>query len=134
MSETYPEILVEPIVHVHVDNAHEMQPKPVGKKTRHVTTRTFTDINQILEVLQLDPLREKTEWFVSGAGTAFICHSQAQAQAALTGGGGNFGAQVTCPGANTGSIHWTDFTQAKVWVVLTGASPVVSVISERNAE
>lgn len=136
MSTEYPEPTLEaPSVSVHIDNWHDMPtPKDPGDKTRHVSTRTWTDIGSIVEVLQLDPLRQKTEWFVSGVGTVFICHSQTQAQAALTGGGGNFGAQVICPGANVGSIHWTDFTQAKIWAVLTGASPVLSVIAERYAE
>jgi hypothetical protein len=124
------------VVHVHVVNAHEMIPaeKPEKAETvRHVITRTFTDINTVVELLQLDPLRVKTEIFISGAGTVYICHSQAQAQAALTGTGGNFGAQIVCPGANTGSVRYTDYSQAKLWAVLTGASPVISLISEKKS-
>lgn len=122
------------IVHVHVDNAAEIAAGP-GEKVdpvKHVVTRTWTDINTIIEILQLDPLRCKSEIFVSGAGTVYVCHSQSQAQAALTGTGGNFGALIPCPGANASPVHWRDYSQAKVWAVMTGASPAIAVISERK--
>lgn len=120
------------VMHVHVDNAEELRPIEKPATVAHVSTRTFNDIGTILEILQEEPNRTKTEFFISGAGTVFICHSQAEAQAALTGSGGNFGAAITCPGANVGSIHYTDFSQAKQWAVLTGASPVLALISERK--
>lgn len=119
-------------LHVHVVNAEEFKPEEKPASVDHVITSRFTDIGVILEILQLDPDRRKTEVIISGVGSVFICHSQAQAQAALTGTGGNFGAQIVCPGANIGSIVYTDYTQAKQWAVLTGASPVLSLISERK--
>lgn len=121
-----------PVVKVHVVNASEMHAPEKPASMNHVVTRTVTDIGSIIEVLQLDPNRIKTEYFVSGVGTVFLCHSENQAQAALTGVGGNFGAAITCPGAGVGSIHWTDSTKAKLWAVMTGASPVLSMISERK--
>lgn len=122
----------EDIVGVHVTNAHELRAPAKVEAVRHVVTRTYNDIGTVIEFLQLDPLRVKSEIFVSGAGNAYVCHSYAQAQAALTGVGGNFGALVPCPGAASAPVHWTDYSQAKIWVVLTGASPVISVISERK--
>lgn len=125
------EELPPPLFHVHVVNADEMRPAEKPADVRHVVTRTFNDIGSVIELLQLDPLRIKTEVFISGVGIVYFCHSYAQAQAALTGTGGNFGAAITCPGAAVGSIRFTDHSQAKVWCVLTGASPSISVISER---
>lgn len=119
-----------PVVHVHVVNASEMKPDNHQAESRHAVTRTFNDIGQVVEILQQDPHRMKTEVFISGVGSVFICHSYAQAQAALTGTGGNFGASITCPGAATGSIRYTDYSQSKMWAVLTGASPLLSLISE----
>lgn len=119
------------IVAVHVTNAADFIPPEKPEKFRHLVTRTITDIGSIQELFQQDANRVKAEVFISGAGTVFICHSQAEAQAALTGTGGNFGAQITCPGAAVGSIHYTDYSQARVWVVMTGASPVISYIAER---
>ncbi len=122
---------VQEPVRVHVINAHELHTPVKDPPEMHVVTRTWTDVGSVLEILQQDPLRVKTEFFISGVGTIFICHSQTQAQAALTGGGGNFGAAITCPGA-AGSIRYTDYSQAKIWAVLTGASPVLAIISERK--
>jgi hypothetical protein len=123
----------EDVVGVHVVNAHELHAPVKAEAVRHTVTRTFNDIGQVLELLQQDTLRVQSDIFVSGAGNAYICHSYAQAQAALTGVGGNFGALVPCPGAASAPVHWQDFSQAKMWVVLTGASPVVAVISQRKA-
>lgn len=121
------------VVHVHVDNASDLHTPVKEENTRHTVTRTWTDIGLILEILQQDPDRYRTQYFVSGVGNVYICHSQAQAQAALTGTGGNFGAAITCPGANAASINWYDESQGKIWAVLTGASPVLAIISERKA-
>lgn len=120
-------------VQVHVVNASDFIAADKPLDVRHVAAHTFTDIGVIIELLQLDPLRVKSEFFISGVGTVQVCHTQAQAQAAVTGVAGTHGALVTCPGAAAGSIHWTDYSQAKLWAVLTGASPVISVISERCA-
>lgn len=134
MTEWPEETVMPPAVHVHVDNAHEMRsPDVKSASTRHVVTRTFNDIGSVIEILQQDPEREKTQFFISGVGTVFVCHSYAQAQAALLGVGGDFGAEIICPGANVGSITYTDYSQAKQWAVLTGASPVLALISERKA-
>jgi hypothetical protein len=123
------------VVNVHVVNPIEIATLPgeQADPVRHVVTRTWNDIGAIVEILQLDPNRTKSEIFVSGAGTVYVCHSLGQAQAALTGTGGNFGALVPCPGAGAAPVHWRDYSQAKVWAVLTGASPAIAVISERRA-
>lgn len=117
------------VVHVHVVNASDLRPQQESR-VDHVITATYTTTGVILEVLQEDPLRKKTEFFISGAGTVYVCHSLSQAQQALNGSGG---AAITCPGANVGSIRYTDYTQAKQWAVLSGASPVLSLISERKS-
>ena len=120
-------------MNVHVVNAEEIRPPEKPASVNHVITRTFNDIGTIIEILQEDPSRVKTEVFISGTGTVFICHSLSQAQAALTGVGGNFGASIPCPGPGTQITHYTDYTNAKQWAVLTGASPVLSLISEKKA-
>lgn len=118
-------------MNVHVVNAEDIRPPEKPASVNHVITRTFNDIGTVVEILQEDPTRVKTEFFISGTGNVFICHSLSQAQAALTGVGGNFGALIPCPGANP-TINYCDYSQAKQWAVLTGASPVLSLISEKK--
>lgn len=133
MSGDITELFQELTMNVHVVNAEEIRPPEKPASVNHVITRTFNDIGTVLEILQEDPSRTKTEVFISGVGTVFICHSYGQAQAALAGTGGQFGAQIICPGANVGSIRYTDYSNTKQWAVLTGASPVLSLISEKKA-
>lgn len=128
-----PEYVNDPdsATYVHVVNAEDIRPTEKPERLRHLVTRTITDIGSVQELFQQDANRIKAEVFISGVGTVIICHSHTEAQAALTGTGGNFGAQITCPGAGIGSIRYTDYSQARCWVVMTGASPVISYVAER---
>ena len=132
-------------VHVHVVNAHEMQPAPQHEKPRdiEVNTRTFTlktsqtgDPNDsvIQRILDRDPARVQAIVNVT-SGTVYLCHSKAQAQAAVgdasTAGGAQEGFLVAA-GQYVPPLITTD----PLWAVIpsdkasTGA--LVSVIAERR--
>lgn len=120
------------VVRVHVVNSHEMRaPAPeVIRRIPVMSSQTWTDVLTVIELLQLDPYREKAEVFLSGTGNAYICHSLGDADAVVA--GGVSGAQIALP-AGAGAIHFTLFSQDKAWAVLTGASPVISVVISRCA-
>jgi hypothetical protein len=140
-AETMPEEI--PVVHVHVDNAFDMQPvMPVQEvEATHATSAAFilpaagpassnVDANQNLPVciLQLDPLRKRAIISGVGAGTCFICTSQQQAQNLQFGPNQN---------ADEAAIIQSPFlfeydSIAPLWAVLASAAVTVGVLQERR--
>ena len=106
-------------------------PAPVEEvRPNHIVAMSYTQAGIVIEALQLDPRRVKAVFSISGTGTVSICHSQADAQAAVNNVAGTWGAQFTNNGGP--SIVFESQTTAKIWAVLAGASPVLSIVSERR--
>lgn len=99
---------------------------------QYVNCRTFNETGQVLEVLQMDPYRDRAVLVVSGVGTVVLCHSETNANGVLSEVvPESYGTVIVCPGATASfTIEYT--STAKIWAVLSGASPVLGVMSERR--
>lgn len=121
---TYVEAETDPPFLVHVANwpqaTEEVPPE-------HLVTQTFLNSANIQEVLQLNPLRVKATLSITGAGTVYLCHSQAEAVQAQ-GGFAGAGAQITNVAA-AASIIVEMTSTAKLWAYITGAA-VLSIMTE----
>lgn len=128
---------------VHVSNAHEMAPAPAGNPDYEVNTRTFTlktgqtqgNDSVMQRILDRDRSR-KQAIIVVASGTVYLCHSSAQAEAAINDSAGTLGGSqdgfILASGVALPPLRTTDPLWAVVPSDKASAGALVSVISERR--
>lgn len=114
-------------------NVHVLNLPTERVAAQHVTTMTYAALavgNGPQEILQLNPLRERSVLTITGAGTVILCHSQADAQAAAQ-GLASAGTPITNIAAAP-SIVVEYLATAKLWAYITGAA-LLGVLTEQRS-